>query len=84
MPPGFNRLRISSNASRVNSFAGPDSQADDGSEITTLTITAGQTFGSLVNGAELPVLQSLSNLTLDILAVGTTFPGRDLTVTIRV
>ena len=56
----------------------------DGMEITTLTVTAGQTFGTVVSGAELPVLQSLSNLTLDILAVGTNYPGRDLTVTIRV
>ena len=37
-----------------------------------------------LDGAELAVLQAQSNLTLDILAVGTTFPGRDLTVTIRV
>ena len=56
----------------------------DGMEITTLTVTAGQTFGTVVSGAELPVLQSLSNLTLDIVAIGTDYPGRDLTVTIRV
>ena len=56
----------------------------DGAPLATLTFAAGQTGSSLVNGAELPVLQSLANLTLDILTVGTTFPGRDLTVTIRV
>ncbi|MDA1312496.1 MAG: hypothetical protein O2968_04085 [Acidobacteria bacterium] len=56
----------------------------DGSPLTTLTVAAGQTNSNVVNGAELPVLQSLANLTLDIVAVGTTFPGSDLTVTIRV
>ena len=56
----------------------------DGSEITTLTILAGQTTSTAVNGAELPVLQSLANLTLDIVTVGTDYPGRDLTVTVRV
>jgi len=56
----------------------------DGSLLTTLTVAAGQTNSNVVNGAELPVLQSLANLTLDIVAVGTTFPGSDLTVTIRV
>ena len=56
----------------------------DGAPLTTLTFTAGQTNSNLVDGADLPVLQSLANLTIDILSVGTTFPGRDLTVTIRV
>ena len=56
----------------------------DGAEIITLTITAGQTFSTVADGAELAVLQSLSNLTLDIVTVGTAYPGRDLTVTIRV
>lgn len=55
-----------------------------GMEITTLSILDGQTFSTAVNGAELPVLQALSDLTLEIVAVGTSFPGRDLTVTIRV
>jgi hypothetical protein len=56
----------------------------DGSLLTSLTIAAGATMSTPVNGAELPVLQALSNLTLNITAVGTSFPGRDLTVTIRV
>ncbi len=56
----------------------------DGNEVTTLSIAAGQTASTPVNGASLPALQALANLTLDILAVGTTYPGRDLTVTIRV
>ncbi len=56
----------------------------DGSPLTALTVSAGQTNSNVVNGVELPVLQSLANLTLDIVAVGTTFPGSDLTVTIRV
>jgi hypothetical protein len=56
----------------------------DGSLLASLTIAAGATISSPVEGAELPILQSLSNLTLNINAVGTSFPGRDLTVTIRV
>ena len=56
----------------------------DGVALATVSITDGQTTSLPINGAELPVLQAQSNLTLDILAVGTTFPGRDLTVTIRV
>jgi hypothetical protein len=56
----------------------------DGNEVATLSISAGQTVGTPVNGTNLPALQALANLTLDILAVGTAYPGRDLTVTIRV
>ena len=56
----------------------------DGVLFATLSIVDGQVVSVPVNGAELPVLQSGSNLTLDISAVGTTFPGRGLTVTIRV
>ncbi len=56
----------------------------DGSLLTSLTIAAGAVISTPVSGAELPVLQALSDLTLDITSVGTTFPGRDLTVTIRV
>ena len=55
-----------------------------GVALATVSITDGQMTSVPLNGAELPVLQAQSNLTLDILAVGTTFPGRDLTVTIRV
>ena len=56
----------------------------DGVLLATLSIVDGQVVSAPANGAELPVLQSGSYLTLDISAVGTTFPGRDLTVTIRV
>ncbi len=56
----------------------------DGNEVATLSIAAGQTVSTPVNGANLPALQALTNLSLDILAVGTSYPGRDLTVTIRV
>ncbi len=52
--------------------------------LASLSILDGQVASTPVNGAGLPVLQSGSNLSLDISAVGTTFPGRDLTVTIRV
>lgn len=51
--------------------------------IATCSIAAGETIGDAVNGAEVPVLTSGSTLTLDIVAVGTTYPGRDLTVTVR-
>jgi hypothetical protein len=56
----------------------------DGALLASLTIAADATVSTPVDGAELPVLQALSNLTLNITAVGTVFPGRDLTVTIRV
>jgi hypothetical protein len=56
----------------------------DGTLLASLTIADGNTASAVVNGAELGVLQALSDLTLDITAVGTDFPGRDLTVTIRV
>jgi hypothetical protein len=52
--------------------------------IATCSIADGETIGDGVNGAELPVLVAGSTLTLDILGVGTTYPGRDLTVTIRI
>jgi hypothetical protein len=56
----------------------------NGSPLATLSVADGQTLSAPLNGAELPVLQSGANLSLDVLAVGTTYPGRDLTVTIRV
>jgi hypothetical protein len=56
----------------------------DGNEVTTFSIAAGQTVSTPVSGASLPALQALANLTLDIVTVGTSYPGRDLTVTIRV
>ena len=56
----------------------------DGAVLTPLVIPEG-TFASLpVSGAELPVLQRDSELSIDILGVGVQFPGADLTVTIRV
>jgi hypothetical protein len=56
----------------------------DGALLTTLTIPAGQTQSPPVDGATLPSLQEESHLTLDIVAVGSQYPGGDLTVTIRV
>jgi len=56
----------------------------DGSPIATLSVAAGSTTSAAVNGAELPTLTAGGGLTLDILAVGSTFAGSDVTVTIRV
>ena len=56
----------------------------DGALLTQLAIANGQTQGTTVDGAGLPFLQAESQLTLDVLAVGTQYPGSDLTVTIRV
>src|SRR5436309_581780 len=52
--------------------------------VAECTIDAGQTVSTVVNGAELPVLQAGATLGLDIVTVGTSYPGRDLTVTIRI
>ncbi len=74
-------------ASVKSAPTGADAQLQinqDGVLFATLSIVDGQVVSAPVNGAELPVLQSGANLTLDIAALGTTFPGRDLTVTIRV
>ncbi|MEK7406861.1 MAG: phage tail protein [Acidobacteriota bacterium] len=49
----------------------------------TLTIPAGQTISNVVNGFGLAPLKADSRLDLDIVAVGSETPGRDLTVTIR-
>jgi hypothetical protein len=54
-----------------------------GDVVAACTIVAGQTVSTAVNGAELPVLAAGATLSLDLLAVGTSYPGRDLTVTIR-
>ena len=56
----------------------------DGNLITTLTIADGATQSAPVSGVALPYLVSGASLTLDITAVGTLYPGSDLTVTIRV
>ncbi|MBI3667255.1 MAG: hypothetical protein HY236_13695 [Acidobacteria bacterium] len=58
--------------------------SQDGQEIARCTIADGQTVSPPVDGAELGVLTGGGTLALDILSVGTTYPGRDLTVTIRV
>jgi hypothetical protein len=49
----------------------------------TLTIAAGATISAGVNGFGLPVLTSGEQLTLSILSVGSTAPGSELTVMIR-
>jgi hypothetical protein len=55
-------------------------------ELCLLTIPDGEVESEVVSGLDLGVLTSGSKLGLDILAVpqlGTSFPGRDLAVTIR-
>ncbi len=49
----------------------------------TLTIPAGETMSNVVNGFGLPPLAAGAQLNLDVVSVGTTTPGRDLTVTLR-
>ncbi|MEZ5365165.1 MAG: phage tail protein [Bryobacterales bacterium] len=56
----------------------------DGELVATINIPAGATQSSPLSGVNLPYLAESATLTLDITAVGTTFPGADLTVTIRV
>ena len=41
-------------------------------------------MSGVLSGASLPVLQESSQLRLNIIAVGTDFPGSDLSVTVRV
>ncbi len=51
-----------------------------------LTITAGSTLSNVIDGFGLPPLQAKAQLSLDVLSVPqdpALFPGRDLTVTIR-
>lgn len=55
----------------------------NGVEWCTLTIAEGQTMSATVNGAGLNVLNAEDLLGLDVLGVGTAFPGKDLTVTVR-
>ena len=52
--------------------------------LTAFSIADGLNVSVPLNGADLPILQSGANLTLDIVGVGAQYPGRDLTVTIRV
>ena len=52
----------------------------------TLNIPIGAAISNVVNGFNLPPLEAMSKLSLDILSVGQTgetTPGRDLTVTLR-
>ncbi len=59
----------------------------NGSEYCNLTIPAGQIITPVpVIGFNLPPLEAMDKLSIDIVSVGqtnTTTPGRDLTVTIR-
>ncbi len=57
-------------------------QAD--SLLCTLSLAPGATTSNVVSGLTLPVLKSGTRLSLDVVSVGETFPGSDLTVTIRV
>jgi len=55
-----------------------------GSPLGTVVINDGQTFpANSLDGKDLPAIQSTQPITLDITAVGSTFPGERLVVTIR-
>ncbi len=56
----------------------------DGALIATVTIPNGQGEAIPIPGRELPTLAESSRLTLNILGVGSTYPGSDLSVAIRV
>jgi hypothetical protein len=56
----------------------------DGVAIGTVVINDGQTFpANSIDGKDLPAIQPTQSITLDITAVGSTFPGERLVVTIR-
>jgi len=55
----------------------------DGAVFATITIPDGSLVALPQGGAELPPLTQGTTIELDIVAVGTEFPGQDLTVTIR-
>jgi hypothetical protein len=55
----------------------------DGTSYCTLTISGGQTTSTAVEVLGLGALASGSRVTVSILSVGTTYPGADLTVVIR-
>ena len=58
----------------------------DGAELCTLVIPDGDTESDVVDGQGLAILEAGASLTLDVVAVPqavNTFPGRDLTVAIR-
>jgi len=49
-----------------------------------VVINDGQTFpANSVDGKDLPAIQPTQPITLDVTAVGSTFPGERLVVTIR-
>jgi hypothetical protein len=56
----------------------------NGSLLCSLIVAAGTTTSNSVRGLLLPVLPAGSRLSLDIVSVGQTVPGGDLTVVIRV
>jgi hypothetical protein len=55
----------------------------DGSPYCTLTVPVGQTTSTSVDGLSVSLLSVGSKVTLSVLSVGTTYPGADLTVLIR-
>jgi hypothetical protein len=55
----------------------------NGTAYCTLTFPPNQTLSNDVDGGSLPPLSTSAQLTLSILQVGTTYPGADLTVLIR-
>ena len=55
----------------------------NGADWCALTIAEGATASAYIDGFFLPVLEAQAQLTLDVVSVGSSLPGRDLTVTIR-
>ena len=55
----------------------------NGGAYCTMTIPTGQLVSSVASGISLPPLAAQSQVTLSVLSVGTTYPGADLTVLIR-
>jgi hypothetical protein len=55
----------------------------DGVEYCKLIIQSGETTSNAVNGSTLRPLEANRRLSLDILSVGTTVPGSDLSLIIR-
>ena len=55
-----------------------------GSPLGTVVINDGQIFpANVIDGKDLPAIQPNQAITLDITAVGSTFPGERLVVSIR-
>jgi hypothetical protein len=55
----------------------------DGAPYSILTVPATRTVSDGVDGFALPLLRAGAQISLSILSVGQTYPGGDLTVTIR-